>query len=347
MAKPVIASIEQVLLWYDGPQVLLLRAPQGLFVIAVAATTSDGEDEYLGALVSPRQLVQYQAEHFDLRYLMLRPHRSTWYRFALNEEDEEVKLYRLKRDAEIIRASAPDSGFFARAHDPVSVVSLISPSAVEKFDIDGSWNLGEFSSFYGQVEDVYYIVNTIDRYLSPLSSVNDKLKLQEAFLRPWRGGGSYLGFYGDIANDNDQESQLRVSGIQYHSPGYVEVRARQKPFDDMIELIARFAKDPMPARLAYRALYSYLSKLKLLKASPDLFLSQDIRTGIQSLAKDLSSALGIGDYEHVNEMTQANTLITAKVFLSLHRRVERLNGFFAQGRVKHDRVESENEAAMY
>ncbi|WP_242147542.1 hypothetical protein [Sphingomonas sp. BAUL-RG-20F-R05-02] len=346
MATRVIASLEQVLLWYDGPQILLLRVPNTLFVIAVAATDKLGNDLFLGALVTPRQLVQYQAENFDLRFLMLRAHRSAWYQFELSDDEEEIKLTRIKRDAELIRDFIPEAGLFSRAHEPIKTVSLAAPSAVEKFDIDGSWNLGEFSSFYGQVEDVYYIFNTVDRYYNNNTSIDEKLKLQEAFLRPWRGGGSYLGFYGQIANDNDQESQLRVSGIQYHSPGYVEVRARQKPFDDLINLIARFSNDPMPARKAYRNLYSFMAKAKLLKASPDSFLSQDYQDAIRSLAEDLSGSLGAVDFIHIEHMARENVLVTAKVFLSLHRRVERLNGFFAQGRVKHDRVENNVQATM-
>lgn len=334
------ASLDQVLLWYDGPQVVLLKADDLHYVIAVAADEEAREDLFFGALVNLRQLADYQAERFDLRYLLTHPGSRKWYLFSLDDDKApQISLRSINRNSPLIKKYLPLSGFFARAHEEIRAAKFIAPSATERFDIDGSWDLGEFSSFYGQVEDIYYLFNSMEKHADPKVSDEEKRRVEDALLRPFQGGGSYLGFYGDIANDNDRGSQLRVSGIQYNSPGFVEVKAKQKPFDDMIGLLRAFSDAPMQARAAYRALYQYLSENRLLKAPANTYIIDDVVTSINSLSHELATALRGVNFSEVFVMSRRNSLVAAKILLSIHRRTERLYKFFEQGRVKHAHVQ--------
>lgn len=335
---PKSARLEQILLWYDGPQIALLNAGLARFVLGVAIEDADSDTTMIGALVTVQQLAAYQMERYDLRYLLTHPSYRRWFLFDIDDPNAEIALHVVDRHADLLHRSLPEAGFFSRAHDPISVVDRVIPTTTERFNIDGGWDLDEMSTFYNNVEDVYYTLNNMERFTDPLIPLAEKDELSENFVRPFEGGGSYLGFYRTIANDNDLGSTLRVSGIKYNSPGYVEVKARKEPFDALLKLIDIYADDPSRVREAYRDLYKFLSDNSLLKAPPESYLSTDTKSAITSLSKRLSEKLSGVEWKTLEAMAQSNILIAAKVLLSLVRRVEKLVKFFEQGRVVHAQV---------
>lgn len=339
---PKFAALDQVLLWYDGPQIVLLKADDFRYILAVAADEDERDDLFFGALFNLRQLAAYQAEQYDLRYLLTHPSSRAWFTFSLDTEDTAaINLLKIKKDSPLIRKYLPDSGFFSRAHEEIRAAVKARPSSTERFDIDGTWDLGEFSNLYGQIEDIYYIFNSLDRHADPATDQRTRERVQDALLRPFMGGGSYLGLYRDFANDNDPASKLRVSGIQYNSPGYVEVKARQKPFGDLLDLLNALSDKPGLARQKYRNLYQLLAKSKLLRAAAGTYIVPDLVRSIEEMSKSLALSLNGLSYHEVYAMSRQNALITAKVLLSVHRRAERLYAFFEQGRVKHPNLDAD------
>ena len=335
------AAVVQVLLRYELPEIVLLRRNLAEFIVAVGIEVDGCTNALLGAAVTKMQLADYQAERFDLRYLLTHPSLRRWYLIDLDGNRSEYDLLPIPRTSRLIQEALPDSGLFARSHDVIAAIEAVAPSAIERFEIDGSWDLGEFSKFYGHVEDIYYIFNSMERFFDKDTPASTRDRLADSFVRPFRGGGSYLGLYDSIANDNDPSARLRVSGIQYNSPGYVQVKARQKPFDEMIQLLRAFGKNQSESVRSYHVLYKYLSSLNLLKASKEVALSESVREGIEVYSRQLADHLKNVTYDAMFAIASGNVLVTAKVLLSVHRRMEKLYAFFEQGRVKYEGLDAD------
>ncbi len=337
IAQPAHAKLLQVLLWYEEPQIVLLQPRPHEFIVGVAIDSEEMHSGFVGAHVSVRQLVQYMMQKIDLRYLYLKPDLKKWWIFDLDTESDTVSLKRLKGSDSRVDDNAPETGFFYRFHDEIKNIDIQVANSVQKFDIDGSWELGEFSQFYGQVEDIYYLFHSVDEYKNPSSSYTRKKQIEDSLVRPFRGGGSYRGMYNDFANDNDRAAKLRVNGIQYHSPGYVEVRALEKPFEDSIKLLQNFSSSRDEIKGYYRALHGTLSKNKLLKKESRI-TSTELRDTISDQAKELATQMPGLSVDDFLRMTGGELLVSAKVLLSIVRRVDKLFQFFDEGRAKHPRI---------
>lgn len=345
-SKKSEARIVQVLLWYDYPEIVLLQKSSVEYIIAVSAVSCSEQDSdatsdisYVGAAITKKQLTEYQNQKFDLRYLISHAALRRYWTFRFSGAEQEVKLERVTRNSEVLSRSLPESGFFSRSHEKIDLVQQITPNALETFNIDGSWELGEFSKFYGQFEDVYYICRDLDRYNDGSTSPKTRDDISKAFNRPWRGGGSYVSFYDKIANDNQYENKLLVSGIQYNSPGYVKVKARQDSFDAVITLLQTYAENPDQTRKSYNTLYKYLSEHSLLKAAPDVKIRTHIQENFERFAIQLSGHLPNVDFGDLRKMADNNSLIAAKVLLSIYRRMTKLFDFFDEGRVKYHAID--------
>lgn len=338
MAKSsIFGRLQQVLLWYDEPQIVLLSHAGHRYLVGVAIDHPDHHSAFVGADVSVRQLLDYKMQRIDLRYLFLKPDGRKWWLFHLDAEHEKIPLTRLKSDSSYVDDNAPESGFFSRFHDEIEVINVPSANSAHKFNIDGTWDLGEFSQFYGQIADIYYMFhNARELGLKNVSPAREA-QIKKAFLRPFKGGGSYLALYNDFANDNDRAARLRVSGIQYHSPGYVEVRALEEPFNDTISLLQNFATHSEKLKKSYNDLHKTLSQMGLLR-SEQSFLSSKSRESIENLSKLLSEQMDGLQFSEYMAFANQNIVIAAKVLLSVYRRVERLYQFFQEGRAKHSDI---------
>lgn len=342
-APSISASIEQIILWYDRPEIILLKVNLSEFILAVSSGSGEdaSDDLYIGASMNLTYLAEYQDGKFDLRYALAHANLRRYWTFHFNGHENSVDLTKVKKSSDIVAESLPDSGFFSREHHKIKVVDQFVPDAVETFDIDGSWELGEFSKFYGQVEDIYYMFNDIRRFNHPNTNMQTKEVISKALDRPWRGGGSYVAYYDKIANDNAPTAKLRVSGIQYNSPGYVALRAKKRPFDDIIALLQAYAHNMPEMRKAHNSLYRFMGHNKLLKADSNNFVSAPIRNSVQEYALKLDAYMPGVSYLTFRSMAHSNEIVAAKVLLSVFRRMDKLYRYFEEGRVKYEGLETD------
>lgn len=308
------------------------------YVLAVSSALAANDDPtFIGAAMTFSRVEKYQEGKFDLRYAMAHANLRRYYSFTFTGFEESVSLSRLVKSSDAIAASLPESGFFSRDHDDIQIVEHRIPDAVEKFDVDGGWELGEFSKFYSQVEDIYYMFNDIDLYESSATSDQTKAVISKAFDRSLGGGGSYVAFYDKIANDNAHVAPLRVSGIEYHSPGFVSLKAKKKPFDSMIALLQAYAENGLETRKAFNALNKLMTFAGMSKADFDnSSLTQPVREELTKLADALAVLLPGVKFSSLLQMAQGDFVVAAKVLKSIFRRVERLYAFFEQGRVSYE-----------
>jgi hypothetical protein len=336
------AKVEQILLWYDQPEILLLSRSNLEYILAVSSAASDNDNsQFVGASMTLKLLSDYQNGKCDLRYAMAHANLRRYWTFAFTGDEVEVKLARIKKSDSIVAESLPDSGFFAREHDMIEVAKRFVSDTEERFEIDGSWELNEFSRFYNQVEDIYYMFADLNRFEDPNVPKQTKQLITKAFDKPWRGGGSYLSFYDNIANDNLPTAPLKVSGIQYHSPGYVAIKAKKEPFDALVALLQSYAHSTAETRKAYLVLSRHLSHNGLLKRNTTNTATSPVTDRAVELANVLARLIPGVSYSSLAKMADGNKIIAAKVLLSIYRRVERLYEFFEEGRVRYGGLETD------
>lgn len=337
------AELIQVLLWYDKPEVLLLKSGVAEYILAIRSGDPDSNNRtYIGGSMTYRRLRDYFDGKCDLRFAISHANMRKFWKFEFGTDTRIVDVNHIKRSDHELLMSLPDSGLFSRDHDPIGIFQNYVPNTKEQFLIDGSWDLGEFSQFYGQVEDIYYIVSDIERFDDPSINAKEKSIITDAFDRSWDGGGSYVAFYRKVANDNDYHSPLRVSGIKYNSPGYVEIHANKEPFDGVMVLLKHYSVNENAARKAYNAIGTFMSANKLKKQTRSSVITDKTISALEDYAEKLQIHMPGVSFQALKAMTGSNSIVAAKVMLSVFRRVERLYRFFDQGRVIHDRIDVDN-----
>ena len=335
------AKVIQVLLWYEKPEIILLEGPKLIYTLAVrSGDLKSDEFTYVGGSMTAKRLRDYANGKCDLRFAIAHANTRNFWKFSMEPGQEAVRMRHITRSDGELALSLPDSGVFSRDHDDIAVIKSKLPDSIEKFSIDGGWDLGEFSQFYAQVEDVYYIMADIDRFDDPEIPIEERTVISNAFDRSWDGGGSYVAFYKDVANDNDFHAPLRVSGIQYNSPGHVTIFAQREAFDNLMSIVNHYALNEEACKRAYNALSSFMAYNKLKKrGAAQGYVTEAVRTNVEELSYDLEAHLPGVSFAALMSMTGGNVVVAAKVLASIFRRVKRLYQFFDEGRVSHPQIE--------
>lgn len=330
------ADILQTLVFYDTPQVMLLAIREDRYAVSVAIDSDNGELMHLAAEIDEKQLSRYLTQEHDLLYLFRFPKWKNWYVFNLMDaSDDAVRLYPADEDLYSDDDNLPDPGFFAREH--TDEYGAIAKTAVDKkkFEIDGAWNLSDFSRFYGRLSDLYAFFLSFNEYQSPSIATTKKRQILEAFLDPpLQGGSSYVNLYRDLRKLHSGSERLRVHSIAYASPGHVTIEGSSDVFSKIDNNRRILSSKYKSVKYIYDELRQYLKKNKLLRHEKDRFDSSSaIAEYIYAKACTLAKELGIDDCDTLYQMAGQNKLAFAKVVLAHFRRSRDYFFFFAEGRV--------------
>jgi len=322
---------------------VLLSGPAGSKVVAVAVNLEGMEYPFFGAQMTEDQFVEYLRERFDLRYLLTKPDMKRHFLFDLaSGEEGYVHLVRHKLTPEDAETLLPDAGLFAREHTEKVKLPALQGRSEETFGIDGKWDLDEFSKLYGQVTDLYAVFSSVDAFLDEQASIDKRQKIQDAFLKPFEGGGSYVSLYKSLTSVQSKSARLDVQGIAYHSPGYVKVKGQTKPLSEVRELVNHLEENLVEIEKYYKSLYELLKQNSLLRMPSERFQSTGVMADrVKISTQALAEALEAYPYDSILKMSAGNPLIAAKVTLSVFRRGKRLLEFFLEGRVSYDAPSSQ------
>lgn len=334
------AAFEQVLFYHEAPEVVLLDLGKVSKVIAVA-TDKISSRSFFGAKISNAQWRNYLQERFDLRYLILRPDRWTWYEFDLPaKETDRVQLDNVELTRDRIDRLVPSHGFFARDHSEEYDAITFASRSVQRFDVDGQWDMREFGKFHAQISDLYAFSQSVEQYSDKATSVEHKRQIMESFVKPWQGGGSYYGFFKSLAKAGGDDARPDIKAIQWASPGYMDVVGDADAFDKLISLVDHFGRNRRGIIESYDHLWSYLKDTGFLKnSSKGIRRDSPILTEIGLRASELGKVLGATSYTVLKQMAGDDNVVAAKVLLATERRVSRLYDFFSEGRVAVSGVE--------
>jgi hypothetical protein len=341
------ATLVQTLVFYDGPQVALLKSSRNLDMLAVAVEKPQYLMPFFSCEIRDRTLKKYANGKIDLNYAFEFADYKKYYFFDWSAMDEsrKVRLNRASDEDVSNQAYYPQAGFFARDHTNVLKSSgQVNAASIQKvFNIDGSWEASEFSRFYGKISDLYaflYVAKKQDEgTLNPVDTAAVKDAISSQF---WRGGGSYVKFYDAISERVGMTDPLTVAKIAYASPGEIVLKGRSEIFHELDQMVASFGAHFEAIKSLSSNVDGILKKEGLRRALKHAkFSSGAMEQSTKEQALKLANLMVMEKPQQILALCENNTLVFSKVVLSFYRRARDLFLFHAEGRVQSDDVEED------
>jgi hypothetical protein len=339
MTRTSSAALVEYLVSYDGPQLALLKTDRNRNMLAHAVHRADMKEPFFGCEVPDKAFEKYFEGTADLHYAFQHAMRDAYYFFDNAFVEGEGDIVRLVGANKIDLENPeywPRIGIFSRSH-----TSLYNrerrETSLKTFKIDGRWGAEDFSHFYGKMSDLYSLFAVLTRFEGASAPVERAFFAQALRDRLFRGGGSYIGFYDDLDNQNSKNkvAQLEVSRIQYASPGQIDLRGDATALASTSDVIAIFEDHSTALTELYNKIHGTLRREKLLKAEPTAeFSSRAIQEFVHLRSMELALALKIESVEEIFKAASSNVLVFAKLILSIYRRARELYMFEAEGRIQ-------------
>ncbi|MGQ4273541.1 hypothetical protein [Terrihabitans sp. B22-R8] len=305
-------------------------------MLALAVGEPGQENRFFGCEITAKAFRAYKNGRIDLNFVFKHSTGRRHYVMNWSEMDDNHQLS-IKKASEkevLDLANYPDRGFFEEDHTE-EWLTATAPSATKRFNIDGRWEANDFSRFYNKIGDIYSFLSIVEDLESPDIGVDERRAIMAALTSPtWRGGGSYTGFYAEIANRAQEIRPLRVSGIAYHSPGHIDVQGRATVFDEINQVSRAFTLEYDKIKKLYSGLASILTRDGMRSSDKDRkFSSEAIKNQALKVAFDLALAMKVNHTAELLAACGGNAAIFAKVILSYYRRLRDLHDFQQQGRL--------------
>lgn len=333
---PNTAKVDHVLVFYDGPQLLTLLSDRGTTLIAHAIERDGFNYPLFCCEPNDRLMNLYLLGKADLRFVFQSAAKSRLYFTDLGGTGDELKLVKAKA-AQVNDDVLPEPGIFSTVH--THPLHQISPDHKQRqrFLIDGLWEARDFSQFHGKMADTYSLLAIAKRLDENVLSATDAAFLKDSIAeRPWQGGGSYLSFYGAVKQKAVSVHPLRVAGIEYHSPGYVEVEGRGELLDDIVQSIDIVITQGADIVKKYKAIRKSLKAEGLLTSDREATFSTDaVQSYVERQTLLLAQQLGLPNGPGLLRACDSNVAVFAKLVLSYFRRVRGLALFYVEGRVRN------------
>lgn len=330
------AKLIQTLVFYDEPQVALLETNRNIKMLAVAIDRPDMTQPFFAAEIKEKTLNRYLDGKVDLNYVLRYTDYKKSYFFDWSLMKQRMVKLQLASTEELKNENLyPEPGFFSRDHTHPYIRNN-EETVRHVYNIDGSWEATDFSRFYGKIADIYAFLSIADKLDDQAPDVDDKDFIRRSIGSYfWQGGGSYVNFYNDIGSHIESEYPLKVSRIQYASPGQIELEGKKEIFAEIDSVIANFEASYSELVEYYRNINQILVKEKLKRADRSAQLSSDaLDQYVRRLSTDFALRMNIPNPKEIYSVCAENTVVYAKVILSFFRRARAIYLFQVEGRVQ-------------
>ncbi|WP_054006297.1 hypothetical protein [Cypionkella psychrotolerans] len=331
-------KVEANLFEADIPLVVLLSKKAGTgtqHFIASAIPDESGEvDYYFVVFVGRHHLIRYFNEQCDLRFLFAFASGRKYYVVKDLKPNTKGAVALEEFQGVLGENLLPDGQFFVTAHTSKYGISD-AIGKEQRLLIDGHWDMQEFGSFYQKFADLYSYSQAVEYISDPNSQKISQV--QKAFSsKPFKGGSSYMGFFNDLFEIIPSNQRPSLEGIEYHSPGWVDLRGKDEILEAVKVSVELFLEGADAIQKAHDDLRGFMSKAKLLSITGGLKeVSSDVLIELLRLTKVFYELLPVVGKDQLKSLTKDNPIVHAKVGLALFRRLRATAHFFAQGRLAY------------
>ena len=330
----VVANLFEVV----DPLVVLLSKKAGTgeqHYVACAVPDDAGLiDYYFAVFVGRKHLIRYLNEQCDLRFLFAFANGRKYYSFKNLQPSKAGTILLKDFDGSVTESLLPDGRFFASSHtSKYGINSLLGGE--QRLLIDGHWDMQEFGAFYQKFADLYSYEQAI-QYVDEVDSGKMR-QVEQAFTsKPFKGGSSYMGFFDDLFELIPVRERPSLDGIEYHSPGHVDLRGKDEILDAVKRSVDGFLLNSTLIEKAHDELRLFMTKSKLLSITGGVKdLTADVSKELHRLTSIFYEVLPVGGKSKLRNLTKSNAIVHAKVGLALYRRLRATAYFFAQGRLTY------------
>ena len=341
--KQISVSLEANLFEVAEPYVVLLSRNAGkgkVHYMGTAIPDDDGEiDYYYCTYVSTKILKKYFEEQCDLRYVFEFAPGRKFYTAKTIPHTKAANAVLVECPGDPTEEKLPEPRFFASAH--TSDYGLGAMVGVDqRLLIDGNWDMNEFGAFYQRFSELY----SYEQAIQYIADQKDNLvsKVFSAFARkPFKGASSYTGFFSDLFDIIPYRERPALEGIEYHSPGHVDLRGNEDVLVAVKHQLESFLDNLSQIQEAHDHLRKFMSDQKLLAiGGRNVELDEENSAKFRQLSDGFFDILPVNGKQHLLELTKGDKIVKAKVGLGLFRRLKSTAYFFAQGRLAYDEAHS-------
>lgn len=338
--KSIYLEVKSPLFVSDIPLVVLLsrKVASGEQHYIACAIPDDfgGLDRYFAVRVSRPILLKYWNEQCDLRYLYEYAIGQKYYSSPDLSLNEKGKVRFVEYNEALTEELLPEPRFFASSH--TEDYGLEPDLGIEqRILIDGNWDMQEFGSFYSKFADIYSFEQALRYVIDGEGSRTDKVRRAFA-AKPFKGGSSYSGFFNDLFELIPVRERPVLEGIEYHSPGHVDLRGNDEILSAVRENIEKFLVSYREIHSAHDDLRIFMSSKRMLNITGKNVELSAIDSGMfEQLTQKFYELLPIGNSEEVLALTNGDRVVCAKVGLGVFRRLQAAAKFFAQGRLSYEK----------
>jgi hypothetical protein len=323
------------LIVYDEPHLVYFKSDKAHILAVAVNPLPNSADDYFAATVSQKNWDRYLEGKVDLWYLLSYASQRNNYTFnSAKLRDGSVMMSPLVGALPI--SYLPEQGIFSDCHTEDFALGRTEGEIEESLFIAGEWGVNEIGVFYQKYSDMYFYSAALDVLLNPSSPLKSKSAISRALSdKPFQGGGSYVQLYDELEDNIPKNQQLALEGITYNSPGLVRVSGARKHLSNVERWVEVYLSNRAAISETHKVLRGYLSKRKLLSASPNAYEASD-SAFLFAKSKMLYEQMGLPDQYKVIQACENNPLLFSKIAMSLFRRISMTAGFFAEGRMSFD-----------
>ncbi len=190
----------------------------------------------------------------------------------------------------------------------------------------GSWSLHDLYVFPHAYEQCYAFIYCLDTEL-PARDVD---AIDHAVLNyPWKGGYSYVNFYGVLQRQVPIHARPRIKSIQKASPGWIDLLLDLDAAKQVALAVATLSGASAAAAAAYGKVYKILLDLKTERErarTQQLLLKHGQLKAMQDVCDELANSMGFKCLADLTRRT-GNIEVTMKLLSAQYRRMKTLVEF--------------------
>ena len=195
-----------------------------------------------------------------------------------------------------------------------------------RIEVDGEWDLLEFSNFGRQYVQVYSILYAFHFGANQDNPDDRTLHAFRAF--PWKGGWSTVGFYDSLRFAMPRNHRPRIVAIEYASPGYMDLLAVPGVSLAIRWTISNVCSGIDQMNATYGKLQKGSADRKLNKIDvrrKELQLAREELQFAEDAARQLMTMMGLDDLSDEFLRLTDSPLARMKIAFSIYRRVRKLS----------------------
>ncbi|MFC3459512.1 hypothetical protein [Massilia haematophila] len=321
-------QISEILLEYDGPQIVLAKDLKNVNFICVAVPDEQEENLFFGSRIDEEHISQFRTSRIDLYYALTNERRSRHISFSFDGSSREVIAEEFK-DV-VPQAWYPERGFFLELDAVAAVPSSVGARDSITIKVDGRWDLEDLSDFPQKLSAPYAFMFSL-RHSRQLLNASTNPVFQRY---PWRGGFSTVNFFRDLYDRIPNASRVLVKKIQYASPGTISVQA-SKEIMDAVHRAVRVVDSELAYR-RYQDLRRGMTNRNLLgRSNQEVDIDSATEEFLRIGCEDLADAIAFQELPTLHEQSGGSWYISAKYLLAYYRRLDELAQFYSSGKAQY------------